>query len=219
MGERRGVATTWTARAGTLATAAEIRELYDAWAPTYDDDLAGPAGDDYPLPGIVGDVVARLTDPTTDVLDAACGTGLVGAALARHGFRSVDGLDLSPRMLDRARLLGVYHDLGPADLSQRLPRAGDEFGVVTCVDAFEPGHLPRSALAEFARVVHRGGHVVLTVGTRRRAEIERYTQQLARRRVVRVSETWEAPLHPSTGDNHLVVVLEIVASSQARGPR
>ncbi len=140
--------------------------VYDAWAATYDDDLAGPEGDDYPLPGIVADVVARLTDPTTDVLDAACGTGLVGAALARHGFTSVDGLDVSPRMLSRARARHAYHDLGPADLGQRLPGAGDKFGVVTCVNAFEPGHLPRSALVEFARVVHRGGHMVLPWATR-----------------------------------------------------
>jgi predicted TPR repeat methyltransferase len=217
--DRQGATTTWTARARALATAPEARELYDAWAATYDADLAGPTGEDYPLPGTVADLVARLATPDTDVLDAACGTGLVGAALARHGFRSIDGLDLSPRMLARARALGVYHDLGPADLAQRLPGAGDKFGVVTCVNAFEPGHLPRSALVEFARVVHRGGHLVVTVGDQRRAEIERYLEQLSRREVVRVAETFDALLHPSTGECHLVAVLEVAATTQARGPR
>jgi predicted TPR repeat methyltransferase len=216
--EQQGVATTWTARAHALTSAAEARALYDAWAPTYDDDVAGPGGDDYPLPGIVAEVVARLADPTADVLDAACGTGLVGAALARYRFTSVDGLDISPRMVARARTRGAYHDLGPADLSQRLPGAGDKFGVLTCVNALEPGHLPRSALVEFARVVHRGGHLVLTVGEKRRPEIERYLEHLARRQVVRVTETSQAPLHPSTGECHAVVVLEVVASSQVRGP-
>ena len=210
-------AETYAAQARALSSSAEARELYDAWAATYDADLAGPGGDDYPLPGIVADVVARLDNPTADVLDAACGTGLVGEALARRGFTSVDGLDLSPRMLARARARQVYHDLGPADLTQRLPGAGDKFGVVTCVNAFGTGHLPRSALAEFARVVHRGGHIVLTVGPDRRSEIESHLQALAGRRVARVVETSEVTVHPSTGEEHVVAVLEVVAAS-ASGP-
>ena len=216
---QRDGSSTWGDRARAAASPSEARGVYDAWAATYDDDVAGRAGDDYPLPGTVADVVARLTDPTTDVLDAACGTGLVGAALARHGFTSVDGLDVSPKMLSRARARHVYHDLGPADLSQRVPGAGDKFGIVTCVNAFEPGHLPRSALAEFARVVHRGGHIVLTVGDARREEIQRHLQHLARRGVVRVAETSEVPLHPSTSECHTVAVLEVVEAAQPSGPQ
>jgi predicted TPR repeat methyltransferase len=212
-------ASTWTEQARGASSPSESRAVYDTWAETYDDDVAGPGGDDYPLPGTVADVVARLAGPTADVLDAACGTGLVGAALARHGFTSVDGLDVSPKMLSRARARHVYHDLGPADLGQRVPGAGDKFGVVTCVNAFEPGHLPRSALGEFARVVHRGGHIVLTVGDVRRGEIEKHVQQLAGRGVVRLVETSEAELHRSTGECHVVAVLEIVGSSQGSGPR
>ncbi|WP_051085995.1 class I SAM-dependent DNA methyltransferase [Actinomycetospora chiangmaiensis] len=201
------------ARARAATDASEAREVYDEWAPTYDEDLGGPHGDDYPLPGIVADVVARLDEPETDVLDAACGTGLVGAALARHGFTSVDGLDVSPRMIAHARHRRVYHDLGPADLTQRLPGAPDKFGVVTCVNALEPGHLPASALVEFARVVHRGGHIVLTVHTEGWAEIEHHLRRLAARRIARIVETGEQPLHPSTGASHVVAVLEVVAAS------
>ena len=211
--------TSWAERARGAASPAEARAVYDDWAATYDADVAGPAGDDYPLPGIVAEVVARLAEPAADVLDAACGTGLVGAALAGRGFTSVDGLDISPRMVSRARARGAYHDLGPADLSQRVPGAGDKFGVVTCVNAFEPGHLPRSALVEFARVVHRGGHIVLTVGDARRTELERHCQHLARRGIVRVAETSEAVLHPTTGERHVVAVLEIVGASQGSGPQ
>jgi predicted TPR repeat methyltransferase len=216
---QRDGASTWAEQARAAGSPSQARAVYDAWAATYDEDVAGPGGDDYPLPGIVADVVARLTGPRADVLDAACGTGLVGAALARHGFTSVDGLDISPRMIARARARHVYHDLGPADLTQRLPGAGDKFGIVTCVNAFEPGHLPRSALVEFARVVHRGGRIVLTVGGARQAEIERHLQQLSRRGVVRVTETAEVPLHPSTRECHTVAVLEVVDAAPPSGPR
>jgi predicted TPR repeat methyltransferase len=203
----------FVARARAATDPAGARNVYDEWAPSYDVDMAGAEGDDYPLPGIVADVVARLDEPETDVLDAACGTGLVGAALARHGFASVDGLDISPRMIAHARHRRVYHDLGPADLTQRLPGAPDKFGVVTCVNALEPGHLPPSALVEFARVVHRGGHIVLTVHTDGWADVEHHLRRLATRRIARVVETTEQPLHPSTGSRHVVAVLEVVAAS------
>lgn len=117
----------------------------------------GAAGRRVDVGGIVADVVARLADPAADVLDAACGTGLVGAALARQGFTSVDGLDVSPRMI--------------------------------------------------------------TVGDARRAEIERHLQQLSRRGVVRVTETVEVPLHPSTRECHTLAVLEVVEAAQPSGPR
>jgi predicted TPR repeat methyltransferase len=210
-GGRRAEAFERRARAATDPS--EVREVYDEWAASYDVDLAGPHGDDYPLPGVVADIVARLDEPETDVLDAACGTGLVGAALVRHGFSSVDGLDVSPRMIAHARHRRVYHDLGPADLTQRLPGAPDKFGVVTCVNALETGHLPPSALVEFARVVHRGGHIVLTVSTDGWDDVEHHLRRLAARRIARVVETGEQPLHPSTGARHVVAVLEVVAAS------
>ncbi|MCD2190931.1 class I SAM-dependent DNA methyltransferase [Actinomycetospora soli] len=208
-----GKADEFEARVHAATDPSEVRDVYDEWAPTYDEDLAGAHGDDYPLPGIVADVVARLDEPESDVLDAACGTGLVGGALARHGFTSVDGLDISPRMIAHARHRRVYHDLGPADLTQRLPGAPDKFGVVTCVNALGPGHLPPSALVEFARVVHRGGHIVLTVGTDGWAEVEHHVRRLTTRRIARVLETDEHPLHPSTGARHVVAVLEVMAAS------
>ena len=203
----------FAARARLVESPAGARALYDEWAPTYDADMAGPDGSDYPLPEIVADVVARLDGPGSDVLDAACGTGLVGAALARRGFTSVDGLDIAPRMITRARARGGYHDLGPADLSQRLPGAPDKFGVVTCVNALEPGHLPRSALVEFARVVHRGGHIVVSVSSESWPEVETHLKRLTSRGVARLVEAAEQPLHPSAGAFHHVVVLEVVASS------
>ena len=216
---QQGGGTEFAVRARAATDPSGVRAVYDEWAPTYDADLAGPHGDDYPLPGIVADVVARLDEPETDVLDAACGTGLVGAALARHGFTSVDGLDISPRMIARARsrTRRVYHDLGPADLTQRLPGAPDKFGVVTCVNALEVGHLAPTALVEFARVVHRGGHIVLTVSTDGWPDVEHHLRRLASRRIARVLETGEHPLHPSTGSRHVVAVLEVVAASAPTG--
>jgi predicted TPR repeat methyltransferase len=110
-------------RVALLATGpdtAAVRHIYDQWAATYDEeDVAALMG--YPAPARVADRVAELVGPETDILDAGCGTGLLGAALAPYGFRSIDGLDLSPGMLRVARRRRVYHDLGPADLRFGVP--------------------------------------------------------------------------------------------------
>lgn len=140
----------------------EVRRLYDEWAPTYDgEEVAALLG--YAGPERVAARVAELVDPRTDVLDAGCGTGLVGVALAARGFGSLDGLDLSPGMIRRARRRRVYHDLGPADLRPGVPGARAKFGVVTCVGALVPGHLGPGALIGFARAAVAGGYVVAAI--------------------------------------------------------
>jgi predicted TPR repeat methyltransferase len=150
------------ARLALLADAADtdtVRAVYDEWAPTYDDeDVATLMGQ--PSPQRVAERLAALAGPDTDVLDAACGTGLVGTALAARGFRSIDGLDLSPAMVRRARRLRVYHDLGPADLRDGVPGASEKFGAVTCAGGLAPGHLGPAALTGFLRVLRPGGVVV-----------------------------------------------------------
>ena len=137
----------------------EVRRLYDDWAPTYDgDEVAARLG--YAGPDRVAARVADLVGPHADVLDAGCGTGLVGAALSARGFGSIDGLDLSPGMIRQARRRRVYHDLGPADLRRGVPGARAKFGVVTCVGALAPGHLGPDALIGLVRAAVPGGYVV-----------------------------------------------------------
>jgi len=159
------VATDVEDRLAALLAAGEVEEvqrLYDEWAPTYDGEevavLLGHAG-----PERVAARVAELVDPRADVLDAGCGTGLVGVALAARGFGSLDGLDLSRGMIRQARRRRVYHDLGPADLRHGVPGARAKFGVVTCVGALGPGHLGPGALTGLARATVAGGYLVAAV--------------------------------------------------------
>lgn len=45
------------------------------------------------------------------VLDLACGTGRIGAWLRGRGVRHIDGIDLTPQMLQRAEARAVYDKL------------------------------------------------------------------------------------------------------------
>ena len=99
--------------------------------------------------------------PGMNVLDIACGTGLVAARVAAHGARVV-GLDFSKAMLAlaRARHPAIAFDEGDAEA---LPYADDTFDAV--VSNFGIHHVPRPPLAlrEAYRVLRGGGRVAFTV--------------------------------------------------------
>jgi predicted TPR repeat methyltransferase len=138
----------------------EVADRYDAWAASYDDDLASWS---YQAPHVVADVVVTRHARASWVLDVGCGTGLVGRALRARGFAGqLLGLDISEASLEIARHSGAYDSLERADLQRPLPLADDSVDAVVCVGVMT--YLPdvEAVWREFARVTKPGGIVVAT---------------------------------------------------------
>ena len=142
---------------------AEAESAYDEWAGTYDRDTTEGLG--YVAPQRAAERLSRLLpdQPRAEVLDAGCGTGLVGQALAGYGFEAVDGIDLSTAMLDQARHKGAYRDLDKADMTQALPVKDDSYDAVICVGTFTEGHVGPKAIDELVRAARPGAPLVLTI--------------------------------------------------------
>lgn len=150
----------------------ESRRLYNEWAATYDSDMQIH---DFTAPRLVAEGVAsglKLNhlhrDPSQvlkglRIVDAGCGTGTVGAELAKMGADDIDGLDISEGMLQIARKSGAYKNLKITDLTKRLEFENGEFDALVCCGTFTQGHLGPEPLAEFVRIVKIGGVVVATV--------------------------------------------------------
>lgn len=149
-------------RAYSLADADEARALYDEWAGSYDEELAADS-QGYVAPVVAAETVADVVGVDGEILDAGCGTGLVGVALAARGARTIDGVDLSPGMLEKATATGAYRRLAPADLSRPLPVEADSYDVVVCVGTLTHGHVGPAAFGEFVRLARPGGVIVATV--------------------------------------------------------
>ena len=154
-------------RVYAASSVGESRDLYDEWASKYDDDVSAA---DYATPELAAQAVTKLLRSLDrkdiTILDAGCGTGLVGLRLKDllDDVRfSITGLDLSEKMLAMAEVKKVYDNLQQADLSQPLALESNRFDVVVCVGTLTRGHVGPSVLGEFVRVAMPGGFVVATV--------------------------------------------------------
>jgi len=137
----------------------EVAALYDGWAATYDAQMAA-AGYRHPSIGLA--MLARhLTGGP--VLDAGCGTGLLGDWLGIMGFAPVQGLDISPGMLAKARARGSYAGLHQAALGGPLPFADAAFAGVIATGVFTTGHVGAEGVPELVRILRPGGALVMTV--------------------------------------------------------
>lgn len=150
-------------RVYALKSPEEAESAYDEWAATYEHDTTEGMG--YAAPTHAAQRLSTLLAdrPEAEILDAGCGTGLVGAALSGHGFEVIDGFDLSTAMLDEARAKGLYRDLAKADLTRRLPAEDEAYDAVICVGTLTEGHVGPEAFDELVRVARPGAPIVVTV--------------------------------------------------------
>ena len=80
---------------------------------------------------MVANALERLNDARElDILDAGCGTGLVGD-LIRDRARRLDGVDLSPHMLEKATAKGIYDKLAQGDLVTYMQSSRGAYDVIT----------------------------------------------------------------------------------------
>ncbi|MEJ0072377.1 MAG: methyltransferase domain-containing protein [Pseudomonadota bacterium] len=92
-----------------------VAALFDGYAARFENELVGNLH--YRAPEILHALFAPHVALGTklDIVDLGCGTGLGGAAF-RSLARRLDGIDLSPRMIEQARARAIYQDLTVGEL-------------------------------------------------------------------------------------------------------
>lgn len=116
------------------ATPAEyITQLFDSYADHYETHLLTAL--DYQLPALFAAAVknTRPDIKLADILDLGCGTGLCG--LAFEGLtRTLDGVDLSEKMLDEARKKNIYRRLSQSNIPDFLSACEDRYDLIIAGD-------------------------------------------------------------------------------------
>jgi len=131
----------------------DVRSGYGEWVDSYEDTVQD---------AMDIELLERLesVDWSGEVADLGCGTGRTGAWLAQRGVDAIDGVDLTPEMLARARERGVYRELAEADVAAS-GLAGDAYDLV--VTSLVDEHLAdlRPLYAEAARIAKPGAAYVI----------------------------------------------------------
>ncbi len=137
-----------------------LRVVYDEWAAKYDHDNDATLGT-ISQPKTV-EILTSVIEKHAKVLDAGCGTGLVGAELAKRGYHTFDGIDLSAEMLRYARTRG-YASLFQYSLNDPLPIPDDAYDAIISAGLFTHGHVKTDAIRELIRITKSGGYLCFTI--------------------------------------------------------
>jgi predicted TPR repeat methyltransferase len=148
---------------------AYVQVLFDQYAPRFEASLVGDLG--YRGPALLFKAVlsvragARKPAFFKRAIDLGCGTGLAATAFAREVDRFI-GIDLSPRMIERARATGLYAELEVADMVEGLRGKPDiSADLILAADAMVYVADLAPVLGEAARVLAPGGLLAFTVET------------------------------------------------------
>ena len=110
-----------------------VVELFDSYAESFDRHLQEL---EYRVPEALGEMLARrLNHDGLRVVDVGCGTGLCGDVL-RPRASHLAGIDMSPRMVDKARERGIYDELVVGDAVAWLPRLEAQADLIVAADVF-----------------------------------------------------------------------------------
>ncbi len=129
----------------------QARDLYGKWAKTYDESFGEGWG--YIAPREIARVYLAETGSNAPILDIGAGTGLVAEHLAGE---IVDGIDITPEMLEIANAKEIYRTLIEGDLLQPLEMPDDEYGGVISCGTFTHGHVGPGCLPELFRTTRPG---------------------------------------------------------------
>ena len=113
--------------------------------------------------GLVGIELKKYAlDNKCKILDAGCGTGLVGIELKKCGYSNIEGVDFSQNMLDLIPK-SIYKKIEKVDLNKPLKFKTNMYDVVMCVGTFTYGHVKPKALNELIRITKNKGIICFTI--------------------------------------------------------
>ncbi|WP_225795599.1 class I SAM-dependent methyltransferase [Streptomyces aculeolatus] len=149
-----------------MTNSTAIGAYWDGQAAVFDDEADHGLRDDATRAAWAARLESWIGRPAADVLDVGCGTGSLTCLLAAAGHR-VTGVDLAPRMVERARAKAAA-----AGLEARLfvgdaavpPTGDDRFDVVLSRHLVWTLPEPEAALREWVARLRPGGVLVLVEG-------------------------------------------------------
>ena len=112
-----------------------VSRLFDGHAEDFDKILVNDLG--YKTPWLIANELSSIfdDDKTLDILDIGCGTGLCADSL-KSITNSIVGIDLSEKMLAKAKADGNYTELLHGDIVDKMSELSKKFELIVAADVF-----------------------------------------------------------------------------------
>ena len=161
------------------------------------------------------------------VLDVGCGSGATAAYLARTRGCEVMGVDILPRMIDRARELAARKGVSRltefkvAD-AQDLPFSDYQFDAVITESVTAFPEDKKQTISEYARVLKRGGYLGLNESTWLKKPVPPEIKDWASRQIGAAvmpltSDEWTTHLKERRFSNLVVEIREVDVQEETKG--
>jgi predicted TPR repeat methyltransferase len=100
--------------------------------------------------------------PSARILDFGCGTGLSGLALRQAGFTTIDGLDISAPMLEKAQARDLYANLWQSFPGEITGVTAGQYSVIVAAGVVSLGAAPPETLSLILDYLAPGGFIGLS---------------------------------------------------------
>ena len=145
-----------------LKTSEELLKYYQDWTDNnqYNKDMVDW---NYIAPKETVSILKKYVfNKNSKILDAGCGTGLVGIELKKYGYSNIEGVDLSQNMLDLVPQ-SIYKKIEKINLNKALKFKDNIYDVIMCVGTFTYGHVKPQTLDELIRITKNKGFICFTI--------------------------------------------------------
>jgi len=139
-----------------------LRWVFDHSAPVFERELRALHYQGPEMALAAFHAVAGADAPPQRIIDQGCGTGLNAEVFARH-IERIDGIDVAPRMLEQARLRGVYDRLLLGEIADVLAADTRRYSLALSTDVLIYIGEIAPCFAATWRVLEPGGLFVVTV--------------------------------------------------------
>lgn len=208
-----------------------IRQLYARFSSFYEDNMCDDLG--YEAPQRLQELLSQHFSDTghLEILELGCGTGLAGKVLKPYASR-LTGVDLSPEMIERCRVTGLYDELAVAEITGYLLQAITDscrFDLIAACDTLIYFGDLNQVFISAVQLLAPGGSLAFTVekgadndftltDSGRYSHSETYLRSLAAKAELQVIELREGFLRYEYGEpvSGYIVLLSKSEGSQGR---
>lgn len=132
-----------------------VKEGYKEWSDTYEETVQ----DEMDL-RLLSKIKSANWQTINRAIDFACGTGRIGVWLKKQGVNHIDGIDITPEMLAKAREKNVYSSVLTADILNSGIQA-ESYDL--CIQALADEHIADISLlySEVSRIVKCNAYFII----------------------------------------------------------